>query len=325
MGKSRDFDFEVTMPSPDQIPVKGILIGFVILVLVWLGFSSAYTVKPSEEAVVLRFGKYLSTETSGLHFKIPLVDKVMIASLEEHSIRLPMGAGITSVGDERDTLMLTGDLNATAVEWTVQWKIQKPDDFVFTFPAPDDMFQVNELISTVARSVMNRLIGDYSIDEVLTEKRSEVSSLALKATQETLDQYKCGVLVTDLQMQRITPPLSVKPAFDDVNSSIQLRDQLENEAIKERNSLIPQAKAERDKKIREAEGYAQRRQAEVEGEINALRAKYAAYKQAPDVTRRRLYLEAMQNVLQDVDSKIIIDDDLKHALPLLRLDEGVQK
>lgn len=333
MGRSRDFDFEVTMPSPDQVPVKGILIGFLVLLILWLGYSSAYTVKPNEEAVVLRFGKYYSTETSGLHFKIPLVDKVMIASLEEHSVRLPMGVSFQggfeqptrNRGSERDVLMLTGDLNATAVEWTIQWKIHQLDHFLFTFPDPDDLNKVNGLISTVAQSVMNRLIGDYSIDEVLTEKRSEVSTLALEATQETLDQYECGVLITDLQMQRITPPLTVKPAFDAVNSAIQKRDQLENEANLERNRLIPQAKAERDRKIRQAEGYAERRRAEVEGEINALRAKYDAYKQAPDVTRRRLYLESMQKVLQNVDSKMIIDKDLNNALPLLRLDEGGEK
>lgn len=332
MGRSRNFDFEIKMPPPDRFPFKGILVAFMVLVILFLIYSSAYTVKPSEEAVVLRFGEYHSTETSGLHFKVPLMDTVMIASLEEHSIRLPMGvsfqeydSSVPAKNSGRDMLMLTGDLNATEVQWTVQWKIQKLDDFLFTFPEPNDMPQVNGLVSTVAMSVMNRLIGDYSIDEVLTEKRSEVSSLALEATQKTLDQYECGVLITDLQMQRITPPLTVKPAFDSVNSAIQQRDQLENEANLERNRLIPQAKAERDRKIRQAEGYAERRRAEVEGEIKALRAKYEAYKLAPDVTRKRLYLESMQKVLQSVDSKMIIDNELNNALPLLRLDEGGNK
>ena len=176
-----------------------------------------------------------------------------------------------------------------------------------------------------ARSVMNQLVGDYSIDEVLTEKRPEIRLAAREATQQTLDQYECGVIITDLQMQRVRPPRKVRPAFDAVNSAIQKKDKLENEANIERNRAIPIARAESDKKIREAEGYAARRRAEVNGEIEALRAKFAAYTQAPDITRQRLYLESMQSVLKNVDQKIIIDSGLNQILPLLQLQGGDSK
>ena len=169
---------------------------------------------------------------------------------------------------------------------------------------------------------MNRLVGDYSIDEVLTEKRSEIRVAAREATQKILDRYECGVVITDLQMQRVRPPNKVRPAFDKVNSAIQEQDKLEKEANQERNKLIPAAQADRDKKVREAEGYASRRRSEVEGEIEALRAKYTAYSKAPNVTRKRMYLDAMEEVLGEVDEKIILDSDLKQVLPLLPLRDG---
>ena len=181
------------------------------------------------------------------------------------------------------------------------------------------------MIHTAAQTVMNRLVGDYSIDEVLTEKRGEIAGKARDATQEILDQYQCGVAIIDLQLQRVTPPAKVKPAFDEVNSAIQTRDKLISEAKKESEKLLPAAEAQKDSMIQAAKGYAKSRRASVDGELEALRAKYAAYRLAPDVTRRRMYLEAMEEVLKGVDSKVIIDAELNKVLPLLRLDEGGAK
>jgi membrane protease subunit HflK len=169
---------------------------------------------------------------------------------------------------------------------------------------------------------MNRLVGDYSIDEVLTEKRGEIAGKAREATQAILDQYQCGVAIIDLQLQRVTPPAKVKPAFDEVNSAIQTRDKLISEAKKESEKLLPAAKARKDKMIQEANGYAKSRRAAVDGELEALRLKYEAYQLAPDVTRRRMYLEAMEEMLKGVDSKTIIDADLNKVLPILPLNEG---
>ena len=216
--------------------------------------------------------------------------------------------------------MLTGDLNTASVEWTVQWKVTEPSQFLFRFPVEENDRFAENLLTTVARTVMNQMVGDYSFDEVIGAKRSDIAFKARDDSQRILDVYACGITVTALQMQRVIPPNRVKPAFDKVNASIQEKQKLENEAEATRNKLIPEARANRDKLIREAEGYASRRHAEASGEIEALLAKYHAYERAPEITRQRLYLEAMQDVLQGVKNKTIIDSELKQLLPLLNLD-----
>ena len=319
-----DFDFSA---SAGREFVGWAVGGVIALLVIGLAWGSFYTVAANEQAVVLRFGEYQSTAGPGAHFKIPFVDQVLAVGVAERQLRLPGTAGMEQLTasdlPEDETLMLTGDLNTASVEWTIQWRVQKPKEFLFAFYDREDEHVFERVFRTAARSVMNRLIGDYSIDEVLTNKRTEVAEKALVETQAILDAYDCGVLITDLQMQRVTPPESVKPAFDAVNASIQERDRLENEAYKERNQIIPAARAERDKLIQEAQGYADRRTAEVTGEIAALRAKYEAYTLAPEETRRRLYLETMQKVLQNVDQKLILDAGLDNTLPLLPLEQPV--
>ncbi len=299
-----------------------------VLLTIWLMSDVSYTVKPYEQAVVLRFGKYHATTTPGLHFKLPLADQVMKVSVEEHGLRLPFGRPSQSEEfvepprhTEEETLMLTGDLNTASVEWTVQWRVSDPSQFVFRFPQDEDNRFAEGLLTTVARTVMNQIVGDYSFDEVIGAKRSDIAFNARADAQRILDTYACGITVTALQMQRVIPPDRVKPAFDRVNASIQQKQKLENEAEATRNRLIPEARASRDKLIREAEGYASRKRAEANGEIEALLAKYHAYQRAPDITRQRLYLEAMQDVLQGIKEKTIIDADLHQFLPLLNLDQ----
>lgn len=312
--------------------IKLLAVPVIIVILVFvIGFKSYYTVRQNEQAIVMRFGKFMETTDSGIHFCIPFVDEILIVNVtEERRLRLPFGVGPEREvnASEESTLMLTGDLNASSVEWTLQWRILDPKLKAFSFYHPLDPTgdaYLENVIIMAANSVMNRLVGDYSIDEVLTEKRTEIRLAARDATQAILDRYNCGVTITDLQMQRVRPPAKVRPAFDAVNSAIQQRDRLENEANKERNKLIPNARAEADKKVREAEGYAARRKAEVNGEISALLKKYEAYSKAPDVTRKRLYLEAMETVLGQVDEKVIIDAELNQVLPLLDLNKGGAK
>ncbi len=316
----------VSEPWERYLPMFPWVVGLILVL--WLLSDISYTVKPYEQAVVLRLGKYHATTLPGLHFKVPLVDQVMKVSVEEHGLRLPYGQVSRSedpinapVHQEDETLMLTGDLNTASVEWTVQWRVSEPSQFLFRFPLEeqDDRF-AEDLLTTVARTVMNRLVGDYSFDEVIASKRSDIASDARNDVQRILDAYACGITVTALQMQRVIPPDRVKPAFDKVNASIQQKQKLENDAEASRNKLIPEARANRDKLIREAEGYASSRRAEANGEVEALLAKYHAYQRAPEVTRQRLYLEAMQDVLQGVRDKMIIDSDLKNLFPMLNLD-----
>jgi modulator of FtsH protease HflK len=313
-------------PWQRYLPLFPWIVG--LLLALWLLSDISYTVKPYEQAVVLRFGKYHATTMPGLHFKVPLVDQVMKISVEEHGLRLPYGAASRADEtaepqrhQEEETLMLTGDLNTASVEWTVQWKVTEPAEFLFRFPMEDNDQFAEDLLTTVARTVMNRLVGDYSFDEVIGAKRSDIASDARQDVQRILNGYACGITVTALQMQRVIPPERVKPAFDKVNASIQEKQKLENDAESSRNKLIPAARANRDKLIREAEGYASSRRAEATGEIEALLAKYRAYQRAPEITRQRLYLEAMQDVLQSVKNKTIIDADIKNMLPMLNLDQ----
>lgn len=316
--------------GPEDVPWDRILLVaplvIVLVMVVLLVYGSVYTVEPHEKAVVMRFGKFREPLVEpGLRFRIPLVDTVLKVSVQENGLRLPFGTdrGRPREATEEETLMLTGDLNAAVVEWTVQWKVTEPDKFLFRFYREDDPQYPEKVIMTVAQTVMNRLVGDYSIDEVLTEKRGELAGKARQATQSMLDQYDCGVLIRDLQMQRVSPPEKVRPAFDEVNASIQKREQLLYEGRKEQNRLVPQAEAEKDKLIREAEGYRERRLAEARGEVDALLAKFEQYKEAPEETRQRLYLEAMEEIFGAVESKVIVDADLQgKILPLLPLEQG---
>jgi len=317
---------------PEDLPWDRILmIAPLVIVLAMAALAmvnSVYQVDEYEKGVVMRFGKYYKTVESGLQFRIPLVDQVLKVSTEERSLRLPFGIGPARPRNvsEEETLMLTADLNAAVVEWTVQWKVVEPDKYLFRFHREEDPKYPERVITTVAQTVMNRLVGDYSMGEVLTEKRGMIASEAKDATQAILDGYSCGVNIRDLQMQRVTPPEKVRPAFEQVNASIQKKEQSEYEGKKERNKLLPEALAEKDKLIREAEGYRDRRLAEAEGEISALLAKYEEYEQAPQETRQRLYLEAMEEVYGAVQSKVIIDADLQgRILPLLPLDQGATR
>lgn len=323
MGR-RDFNFDWGDRPPAERLLKLVPVLFVALLVAYLAFYSYYTVKPHERAVVLRFGKFQAVSEPGLHFCLPLADEVWKISVEEHGLRLPFAAGGERPAQpaEEPTLLMTGDLKAASVEWTIQWQVTEPDKYLFRFDDPDAEGEPVRVVSTAAQTVMNRLVGDYSLDEVLTEKRGEVAEEARDATQEILDHFSCGITIRDLQMQRVVPPQRVKPAFDKVNVSVQDRERMESEANKERNKLLPAAYAMKDKLIREAEGDADRRRAEALGEIEGLLARYRAYQRSPESTRRRLYLERMEEVLGQVEDKVIIDADLDQILPLLNLQSG---
>ena len=302
--------------------VKPALLGLAALAVVFAAFSCVFTVQPNERAVLMRFGEFTgSTIGPGLHFRVPIADTVEVVSVEEHSLRLPqesMGADRSNAPGS-ESLMLTGELYAANVEWTVQWKVAEADRYLFAFDRADSAEAFSKVIATVSTAVMNRLVGDYSIDEVLTSKRGDIEAAALEGTQAGLDEYDCGVRITDLQLQRVTPPAEVKAAFDDVVSADQDQERLVSEANKERAKLLNESEAAADKLVQEAQGYADRRRAEADGEIAALTAKFEAYRLAPDVTRQRLYLEAMEEVLGGVDSKTILDADLESLLPLMQL------
>ena len=311
---------EIDDLSPKKIASAAVVI-FGLVVVLYVAWSGFFTVKEYEQAVVLRFGKYNRTAGPGLGFKFPGVEERILVDTSEKSMRLPTGyvesATSSDYAAEREgqQLILTGDLYAAVVEWNVIWRVSEPQKYVFSFNED----HIRRALVAVARSTMHRIVGDYSADEILTGKREEIASAALKEMKKAVEPFDAGIDITDLQLQRVTPPDVVKPSFDAVNASIQQRDQLVNEARRERNSLIPRARASSDKLVRESEGYAARRRAEAEGEITALLAKYESYRLAPDITRQRMYLETMEKVFSSGGKKIILDENLKSLLPMLDL------
>jgi modulator of FtsH protease HflK len=317
--------------SPKQV-IGVVTFGLAGLLILYLAMAGTYSVAAHEQAVVLRFGKYLRTDGPGLHFKTPWIDQRFIVDQGERSLRLPHAevdkpgfqqSSSKRIDEQADKLILTGDLYAAVVEWNVFWRVSEPKDYLFNFNG--DAGEISDVIVAVSRSVMHRAVGDYSAEELLTGKREEITQIALKELSERLAEFGSGVAITDLQMQRVTPPDQVKAAFDEVNASIQQRDQLVNEAYRERNQLIPSAEAQRDRLVREAEGYSSREIAVAQGSISALLAKYESYKLAPEITRKRMYIEMMEKVLKNSGPKIIMGSEMNNAVPLLNLSPSSPK
>ena len=317
-----NFDFDLNGKSPQQI-AGGALLIFGLVVIAYVVWSAAYVVDAHEQAVVLRFGKYHTTAPPGLRFKLPGIDQRVLVDMSEKSMKLPWGynersnTDFPSEGSRSDdrSLILTGDLYAAVVEWNVFWRVTEPEKFIFSFNEQ----HVNRVLLAVARSTMHRIVGDYSADETLTVKREEIALQALSEMKDALVLYDAGIEITNLQLQRVTPPDSVKPSFDAVNASIQEKGQLVYEATRERNSILPMARAQADKLVREAEGYSSRRLSEAQGEISALLAKYESYKLAPEITRQRMYLETMERVFATAGRKLILDEQLKGLVPLMQI------
>jgi membrane protease subunit HflK len=297
------------------------------ILVIYVFATGIFTVNEYEQAVVLRFGKIHQTVGPGLHVKMPWIDKAVVVDTSERSLRLPWGTSeLENSGQQlevdrrrqEESLILTGDLYAAVVEWNVIWRISDPATYVLGF---DDIETLERTVIAVARGTMHRAVGDYSAEEVLTGQREAVKLAAAEDMRQQLAALSSGVEITDLQMQRVIPPERVRESFDNVNASIQQRDQSVNEAILERNKLVPTAEAKKDQLIREAEGYASRLRSETEGEIAALRAKYASYKLAPEITRQRMYLETMEKVISNSGPKTILDSDLQGLLPMLNLND----
>jgi membrane protease subunit HflK len=230
--------------------------------------------------------------------------------------------------------MLTGDLNLANVEWVVQYRVSDPVAYLFNLGAveqirsdslpagasDDSNIAVPDAIRDVSESVLRRLVGDTSVDAVLTFGRQEIASEAKIEIQEMLDDFKAGLEIVTVKLQSTSPPEQVKDAFQEVNRARQNKERVVNEAEGERNRQIPAARGKRDKAISEAEGYAERILLSTDGEVTAYLAQLKEYEQEPEITRRRIYLEAMEEILGQVGEKMILDESLEGLLPLLNLD-----
>jgi len=313
---------------PD-IPKNWLLYAVLAAVLLWGIFSSFYTVNADETGIIQRFGKYVRTTEPGLHFKLPFGIETVKKVRTQHVFKMEFGfrtieAGIRTVYEEKtyedEALMLTGDLNSAVVEWIVQYRIKDPVKFLFR------VRNVQKTLRDVSEAVMRQVVGDHSVDEIIILARREIADSAEVLMQEILDAYDIGVDIQTIQLQDVNPPDRVKPAFNEVNEAKQEREKIINEAWEAYNKVIPQAKGEAQKMIQEAEGYALQRVNNARGDAQRFIQVYREYVKAKDVTRRRLYLETMREILPQIDQIYVIDAQQKNIIPLLQMiDKGEQK
>ncbi len=312
--------------------LKKSLSGFLVVALVILlaagGFTSFYTVQAESQGVVLRFGRYHDTVEPGLRFKLPFgIDKVSILPVQRQ-LKQEFGFGTPGATDVAqfstnsreqalERSMVTGDLNAASVEWVLQYRISDPRLFLFKVRQP------RETLRSISESVMRTVVGDRTVDEVITIGRQEIEREAMLQMQVLANKYELGITVDQVQLKNVNPPERVRPAFSEVNQAQQERENMINIANGEYNKVIPRAGGQANQAIQGAEGYALKRVNEAEGDVARFNALLEEYLKAPEVTKRRMYLETMQEVMAGVEKKIVIDSGANQVLPLMQL--GGQK
>ena len=311
-----------TRPKLNFSPRLLVVLPLAVFLLIGI-FSSFYTVPPESVAVVQRFGQFSYNAPPGLHFKLPFgIDTATLVPVRRQ-LKLEFGFGSpgstnpdqigTEPDKERD--MVTGDLNAANVEWIVQYNISDPRDYLFQLRNP------GSTLRDLTESVMCQVIGDRTVDEVLTIGRTEIEIETLKRLTSILQQLNMGLSVEQIQLKNVHPPGPVQRSFDEVNRSQQEREQMINEANGEYNRIIPKAKGLAAQKISAAEGFAVQRVNEAEGDVTRFKQLLAQYDKAPAITKQRLYLETMNEVLPKLGPKIILDQDAKQFLPLMNLNK----
>ncbi len=300
--------------------VKGVGLVVGILVLLFVGKSTFYTVEPDEEAVVIRFGKFVGTNPPGLHFKLPIgIDEVFFVKTKR-VLQEEFGFRTKNVKSRRteysrgnfdnESLMLTGDLNVADVEWVVQFQISDPFKFLFQTSSPKSN------IRDVSESIMRRVVGDRSVTEVLTTGRVEIAGEAQVLMQDVLDKYDMGIKIVTVKLQDVNPPNAVKPSFNEVNEAKQEQEKVINQAEEAYNKVIPEAKGKAEKVISEAEGYAEALINESLGDAEKFAAILKEYRRAPLITRKRIYLETMEDIYKRMSNLTIVDPKIQGLLPV---------
>jgi len=310
---------------PPNINVRGLLLAVLLLIAASAVWSTIFTVAPEEVGVVLTFGRYAREAEPGLRFKLPYPIQHVIKVPVQRQLKQEFGfrtqqAGVrssfTNAGREGEALMLTGDLNVAVVEWTTQYRVRDPYK---------NLFKVRNIVDTfrdMNEAVMRAVVGDRSVTEVLTIGRQEIASEVERQLQELCDQYETGIQIEQVVLQDVNPPEEVKASFNEVNQAQQEREKTINQARTAFNQVIPRARGEAEQTIQEAEGFATDRVNRAKGDAARFEQLYDAYRRAPEVTRRRLYLEAMRDVMPKVQRTLVVDDSMKGLLPLLSLDGG---
>lgn len=295
---------------------------FIILIVVvaLAGMSTFYTVQPDEEAVVIRFGHYDETTSPGLHFKLPFgIDKV-IKVKTKRVLQVEFGFRSESVRRSRtryseslfddESLMLTGDLNVADVEWVIQYQISDP--YKYLFKTSDPIRNIRD----VSESVTRRVVGDRLVTDVLTTGRVDIASEAKKLTQDVLNRYDVGVTIVSVKLQDVNPPEKVKPSFNEVNAAKQEQEKAINMAERAYNRVIPEAKGKAEKLISQAEGYSTELVNRALGDAEKFATVLVQYNKAPEITKKRMYLETMEKIYSRFENITIVDSKVKGLLPI---------
>jgi membrane protease subunit HflK len=302
---------------------------FAIAAVLLLLLTGYYQVEPDEVGVVQRFGRFVRTSDPGPHLKLPFGVETVTKVPVQRTLKMEFGFRTTRPGIKStyaapspettgESVMLTGDLNVAVVEWIVQYRIKDPKKFLF------DVREVPRTFRSMSEAAMRQVVGDHSVDEVLTIGRETVARQAKDELQRLCDRYGIGIVVQQLILQDVNPPDPVRPAFNEVNQAIQEKERSINEAWADYNKEVPRAKGEADQAVRAAEGYALERVNKSEGDARRFDAFYEEYRKAPAVTRKRIYLEAMAQLLPKLGRQLVIDEKARGILPLLQI-EGERK
>ncbi len=298
------------------------IVNIVIVLIVLIGILSGfYVVQAENVGVILRFGKYTKTTEPGLHLKIPVIDKVYQVAVErqlkeEFGFRT-LKAGVTSQYSRNynsESVMLTGDLNVVVVEWIIQFRIEDPYKFLFK------VRNSTATLRDMSEATMRKVVGDRTLNEVLTVGRQEITQEVEAGLQELCEQYENGIRIKQVVLQNVNPPDAVKASFNEVNQAQQDKEKLINQARSEYNKVIPKAKGQAQQTIQNAEGYASERVNGAKGDVARFVAVLKEYEKAPEITRQRIYLETMSKVLPKMEKKFVIDEQSSGVLPLLNLD-----
>lgn len=296
-------------------------------ILLFLLGNLFYTIQPDEVGVVLRFGRFSRKAQPGLHLKIPFIEEVS-AVRTRHVFTENFGFRTLRAGvrtqyypqpHEDESLMLTGDLNVINLEWIVQFRKHDPYKVLYNIRRP------TRTIRDISEAVLRQIVGDYTFSEVLTLRRVEINQEAEREIQKILDTYQSGIEIVTVRLQDVNPPDPVKPAFNEVNESRQQRESLINQAWQHYNRKIPEARGDARRKIEEAQGYALGVVNEALGDAKRFNLLYEEYVLAKDVTRKRIYLEHLRDILPKAGKKYIVEQGEKSILPILRLDHDAKK
>ncbi|MGM0496397.1 MAG: FtsH protease activity modulator HflK [Bacteroidota bacterium] len=310
-----------TSPDLEQYVKKHYKSIILILAIIVIGFSSFFQIGAEEVGVITRFGKHQRTVNSGLKAKIPFLENVYKVPVErqkkqefgfrtrEANVKTDY---VRSSETEDESLMLTGDLNLANVEWVVQYRVDRPYNYLFKVRNAD------KTLRDISESITRQIVGDRTVNEVLTVGRAEVASKVKAKIQELSREYSLGVIIAQVVLQDVNPPEPVKEAFNAVNQAQQEKETLINQAKSEYNKVIPRARGQAEETIEKAEGYATKRVNNAQGEAARFNALYKEYIKAPEVTKKRIYLETMQDVVPRLGDKIITSGEGNNMIPLIQ-------